>query len=128
MGYCKCCEVPLCKIWRPYLHLFWVILNFSKKISTYQWISIDIKRKLKKLNLGPTGCHEIMEIKLHIHFDNCNNLNVEFSYLYKKIDLKIKFLDEIFLQKTSRKISIDINWYFCFLDKILEKVKISTKT
>ena len=57
-------------------------LEFFKK---YQLISIDIKRKLKKLNLELTKGPEMVRSKAEVHFDKCNNFNiVEFSYLVLK--------------------------------------------
>ena len=63
-------------------------LEFKKRC---QLISIDIKRKLKKLNLGLTEGREMVRLKVQVHFDKCNNFNkVEFSYLEIKNQLQKK--------------------------------------
>ena len=95
--------------------------NISTNINEYQVISIDIKRKLKKLNLEFTKGPEMVRSKAQVHFDKCKNFNrVEFWYLVLKKSTFQKIFGWNFSAENKQE---NINWYFCFLDKILEKVK-----
>ena len=88
-------------------------------------ISIDIKQKMKKLNLGLTKCREMVRLRVQVHFDKYNNFNiVEFPYLENKCRLENLKFGWNFSAENKQE---NINWYQYFFGKILKKVKNTNK-